>query len=152
MRVKMTLAAAALAALFTALLAGPATARSIHVGPGDSIQAAIDRADPGDTIKIARGTYQQNVQIKKDGITLKGAGHGKTVLQGGGATTPVDDVCGGEQGGADGICVADATVSQKGPPVVSREIVGVRIKKLNVEKFDGTGAIFFGDPAHEAGG
>jgi Right handed beta helix region len=144
MRVKMTFAAAALAALLSALLAGPATARVIHVGPGESIQAAVDQAAPGTTIKIAAGTYHQNVQIKKDRITLRGAGHGKTVLDGGGPATPVDDVCGGEAGGVDGICVADATVSQNGPPTVNREIEGVRIKKLTVENFGGTGVFFFG--------
>jgi Right handed beta helix region len=144
MRVKMTLAAAALAALLTALLSAPATARSIHVGPGDSIQAAVNGADLGDTIKIAAGIYHQNVQIKKDGITLNGAGSSKTVLQGGGTGTPVDDVCTGEEGGFVGICVADATVSQNGPPTVNREIAGVRINRLAVEGFGGDGVFFFG--------
>ena len=47
MRVKKTLVAAALAGLTTMLLSGPAAADVIKVSPGDSIQAAIDKADPG---------------------------------------------------------------------------------------------------------
>jgi hypothetical protein len=144
MRVKMTLAAAALAALVSALFAVPASAGVIHVGPGDSIQSAVDKADPGDTIKLAPGTYVQNVQIKKDGITLKGSGADETILKGGGTQTPVDDVCGGEQGGVDGICVADASVPQNGPPTVNKVIADVRVKGLTVESFGGTGVFFFG--------
>jgi Right handed beta helix region len=144
MRVKTTFAAFALAALLTALWAGPANAGVIKVGPGESIQAAIDQADPGDTIKLAPGTYQQNVQIKKDGITLKGAGARDTILQGGGTATPVDPVCGGEAGGFSGICVADATVSDTGPPVPNREIADVEIKGLTVKGFEGDGVFFFG--------
>ena len=45
------------AALLVALLPGLAAAASLQVHPGDSIQAAIDRAAPGDVIEIHRGRY-----------------------------------------------------------------------------------------------
>ena len=51
--------------------AGP---RTIQVGPGESIQAAIDRARPGDTVEVASGVYRENLTITTDGITLRGAG------------------------------------------------------------------------------
>src|SRR3954469_25175736 len=38
-----------------------------------SIQSAIDKAAPGDTI-VVRGTHRENVVIGKDGITLRGVG------------------------------------------------------------------------------
>jgi nitrous oxidase accessory protein NosD len=64
-----------LAAMF-ALLACASTAqaeRATVVGPGDSIQAAVDAAEPGDTILVF-GTHRENVAIGTDGLTLRGVG------------------------------------------------------------------------------
>jgi pectin methylesterase-like acyl-CoA thioesterase len=65
-----------LAALALLATAGPASAHAstVVVGPGDSIQAAVDAAVPGQTIVVLRGTYRENVVISKDGITLRGHG------------------------------------------------------------------------------
>ena len=93
MRVKTTLVAAALAGLITMLLSGPAAADVIRVQEGESIQAAVDRADPGDTVKLGPGTYQESVQIQTDRITLKGAGADDTVIEPGGPSEP--SLCGG---------------------------------------------------------
>jgi hypothetical protein len=56
--------------------------RTIVVGPHQSIQAAINRARPGDTVFLLPGVYHQSVQIRTDGITLRGSGAfgGGTVL------------------------------------------------------------------------
>ncbi len=51
--------------------AGSASADSSVVGPGESIQKAINAADPGDTI-IVRGLHREDVAIRKDGIKLRG--------------------------------------------------------------------------------
>jgi nitrous oxidase accessory protein NosD len=50
---------------------GSAGAQSSVVGPGESIQKAIDAADPGDTI-VVRGVHREDVVIRKDGIKLRG--------------------------------------------------------------------------------
>jgi hypothetical protein len=78
--------AACAAGLGIALSSGTAASawatRTIVVGPGQSIQAAVDRARPGDTVLVKPGVYHQTVQIRTDGITLRGSGdfRGGTVL------------------------------------------------------------------------
>lgn len=55
-------------ALFTLM----AHAKNITVKDGDTIQAAIKKAVPGDTILVYPGTYKESVYIDKDNITLRG--------------------------------------------------------------------------------
>jgi parallel beta-helix repeat protein len=50
---------------------GSAGAQSSVVGPGESIQKAINAADPGDTI-VVKGVHREDVVIRKDGIELRG--------------------------------------------------------------------------------
>jgi nitrous oxidase accessory protein NosD len=50
--------------------------RVLHVGRG-GIQAAVDRARPGDTVRIRRGTYRGRVELRgasKRGVSLIGEG------------------------------------------------------------------------------
>src|SRR4051812_15297404 len=67
-------------------LAAPAAAGTIHVKPGQSIQAAVAAARPGDTVKVHPGTYTERgtdcrsgsstcaVLVTKNNIRLVGAG------------------------------------------------------------------------------
>ena len=48
-------------AMFTVV----AGATTHYVNPGDSINSAVDSADPGDTIIVRDGTYNENVLVKK---------------------------------------------------------------------------------------
>jgi parallel beta-helix repeat protein len=50
---------------------GSAEAESSVVGPGESIQKAINSAHPGDTI-VVKGVHREDVVIRKDGIKLRG--------------------------------------------------------------------------------
>ena len=65
--------------LLAALPSGVAAAGSSDtwvVHPGESIQAAVDQAQSGDTIEIEAGTYQEAVCIDGKGLTIVGAGRG----------------------------------------------------------------------------
>jgi hypothetical protein len=56
---------------------------TIVVSPGQSIQAAVNHARPGDIVLLKPGVYHQSVQIRTDGITLRGSGNSRqgTVLK-----------------------------------------------------------------------
>src|SRR5215208_966336 len=65
----LTVLVASGVALATAI--GSAQAANKVVGPGESIQKAINAAHPGDTI-VVRGVHREDVFIRKDGIKLRG--------------------------------------------------------------------------------
>lgn len=46
--------------------------QTLTVRPGESIQSAVDRAEPGDTVEIPYGVYHERVVIDKSDITLRG--------------------------------------------------------------------------------
>lgn len=73
-------------ALALALAAGVGSAteaKSLVVGPGESIQKAINSAHSGDVIRIGPGTYAGGVTIDKS-VNVIGSGAGKTIIKGGG--------------------------------------------------------------------
>lgn len=59
--------------LFAILSPIAAHAASFVVWPGQSLQAAIDAAAPGDNITVQTGTYNENISITK-GIDIRGTG------------------------------------------------------------------------------
>src|SRR5581483_216205 len=59
---------AMLVAITTAIYADAATITATR-----TIQDAVDRASPGDTIYIPAGTYHEAVRVSKDRITIQGA-------------------------------------------------------------------------------
>lgn len=48
--------------------------KTIHVKPGNSIQEAIDSANPGDTIIVHNGSYRENIDVNKEVIIVSESG------------------------------------------------------------------------------
>ena len=65
----------------------PTCDQTVKNVPGDypTIQAAIDAASSGDTVKIAAGTYTEDLNLKS-GICLEGAGIDQTIISKAGAS------------------------------------------------------------------
>lgn len=60
----------------------------LNVSPGQSIQMAIDGADPGDTVTVAPGTYTENLTLRS-GVNVEGSGAEDTILRGTGTGSVV---------------------------------------------------------------
>ncbi|HKN95913.1 MAG TPA: right-handed parallel beta-helix repeat-containing protein [Pseudonocardiaceae bacterium] len=135
-----TVVVAAFAMVGMAFAVLPAdAAQVIVVSPGQSIQAAVDAASPGDTVLVRPGTYHESVTISKDDITLEGSGTGAggTLLEPP-AQFP-DDFCASvppdfpTEGG--GICVFGDFDHETG--VVNSRVTGDRVTNLRVSGFAG---------------
>jgi hypothetical protein len=121
--------------------AQPASAATIDVFPGDSIQAAVNKADPGDTIIVHAGVYHESVLIRKNGIHVQGAGASDsgTVLR---PPTKPQARC---MHGASGFCVF-GHIGPSGPvPVVNVHITGFKVRgfpAFGMVAFEARGTVF----------
>lgn len=116
--------------------------KKVVVGPGQSIQAAVDAAKPGATIYVF-GTHQENVAITTDGITLIGV---HAVLEPAGTATRNACLDPTNPGDVNGFCVLGDVDFDTG--VVNREVKNVTIEGFTVRGFSDSGIIAFG--AHHA--
>jgi len=91
--VKKAISITLLAGILLILVAGVVDAESATIYVPDdysTIQAAVDAANPGDTIIVRDGTYTENVNIDKDHLTIKSEnGAKKTIVL---AADPSDHV------------------------------------------------------------
>jgi len=85
--------------------------QTLTVKAGESIQAAVDRARPGDTIEVIAGVYKEEVKIDLDNITLRGVTDLRTEGDNAARTTntvpgsPVRPVLDGDKKLSDGVIV-----------------------------------------------
>lgn len=115
------LALAAVTVLPAAHAAPTAGGAVLRVPAGQSIQAALDTARPGDTVELGPGTHTGGVEIATSGVTLRGSGPG-TVLEPG---APGRCAASG-----DGVCLTGAGAAP---------LTGVRVADLTVRGFPGAG-------------
>ena len=138
--------AACAAGLGIALISGTAasasTSNTIVVGPGQSIQAAVDRAHPGDTVRVKPGVYHQSVQIRKNGITLRGSGdfYGGTVIV---PPKSIPKTLCNQAFGPTGICILAKKVDAKTGAVIT-PVRNDTVTALLVKGFPGNGVFGYG--------
>ncbi len=135
-----------LVAIAASLLVLPAaaTAKVLKVQVGQSIQAAVDRAHPGDTVQMAPGTYTESstqcpprpsrscaVVVTEDDISIVGrqGGHGKRVVLEAGAAGQNEGISVGREGG--GGCLDDPSL----------RVHGSLIKGITVRGFEDDGVL-----------
>jgi len=111
---------------------GSAGAESSVVGPGESIQKAINAADPGDTI-IVRGVHREDVIIRKNGIKLRGVGNAVIEAP---ARAKADSRC-SRFSGPTAICVLGDFNPETGE--VRRYVEDVSISGLTIRGFEAVG-------------
>jgi parallel beta-helix repeat protein len=145
-RVKLGMAVVGVGLVAAVLVpAGSAHAAVRNVGAGQSIQAAVNAASPGDTIKVASGVFRESVEVTKS-LTILGAGAGNTVLQP--PASPPNPIqgfpCQDPQAPAvlNGFCI-HGTIDQNTFQVTS-PIGAVRVSGFTVKNFGSTGVLFFG--------
>ena len=105
---------------------------SLIVRPDESIQEAVDAAEPGDTIVVKKGIYNETVVIDKDGISLRGV---KAVLEP--PSEPTEGPCEGA-----GFCVLGDVDFQTGE--VSEYVEDVSISGFTIRDFSVYGIVGFG--------
>src|SRR5690606_39996348 len=72
------------AALLAAMAAAdPAAAATIEVAAGESLAAAIERAAPGDTLRLSPGRYPGNVVVDKT-LVIEGPEDRSAIVEGDG--------------------------------------------------------------------
>ncbi len=110
---------------------GSAGAQSAVVGPGESIQKAVNAADPGDTI-IVRGVHKEDVIIRKNGIKLRGD---DAVIEAP-ATAKADSPC-SKASGPTAICVLGDFNPETGE--VNKRVSDVSVSGFTIRGFKAVG-------------
>src|SRR5919112_744707 len=128
-----TMALTLLVASGVALVAGVGSAQAANkvVGPGESIQKAINAADPGDTI-VVRGVHKEDVIIRKKGIKLRGDAPVREAP----ATAKADSPC-SKASGPTAICVLGDFNPETGE--VNKRVSDVSVSGFTIRGFKAVG-------------
>ncbi len=102
---------------------GNATTTTVH--QGESIQAAIDAASPGDTIRVEPGIYAESLTVDVQGLTLEGTEKDGVVVQASGGS--------GVLVNTDGVTLRDFDVTGNATNgVVADGANGLRAERVHV--------------------
>ena len=114
-----------------------ATADTHVVHPGESIQAAVDAASPGDTIVVTPGTYRESIRIGTDGLTLRA--HGPVTLK-----PPKYSHSGCYLPEHVGICIVPSDFDPNSFTYGGNRVRDVTVSGFRVVGFEGDGVFGFG--------
>jgi hypothetical protein len=131
-------------ALSVPAAAAAAGGSTIVVNPGQSIQAAVNQAQPGDTVLVKPGVYHQAVLITTDGITLRGSGDflGGTVIEP--PASPPHNLCNNPHiFGPTGVCIFAKQVNPKNGKVIT-PVYDDTVTGLYVTGFSSNGVFGYG--------
>ena len=119
-----------------------AAGSTIVVGPGQSIQAAVNQAQPGDTVLVKPGVYHQSVTIRTDGITLRGSGDflRGTVIEP--PASPPKNLC-AKAFGPTGVCILAKQLNPKTGKVIT-PVYDDTVTGLYVTGWPGNGVFGYG--------
>ncbi len=121
----------------------------VDVYPGDSIQAAIDAAVPGDVIHVNPGAYVENININKN-ISLIGGSDGNGLLSDEVIITPADSAQNTIHiaAGSDGVSIEGLTIYgvDGASPAIEKSAIYVQGAQSNLRIADNT-IIAAGDAA-----
>ncbi len=130
----MRFAVAALAA--SLVFAGAAEARTWRVRPGpdaqQQLQTALIEAQPGDTVRLARGRYDlnQGLSLAVDRVTIRGEGQDRSILS-------FDNQTRGAEGllvTASGVVLRDFAVENaRGDAIKARDCEGITFRGVRAE-------------------
>lgn len=126
--------------------ADPAAAHgsTVHtVRPGESIQAALDQAGPGDTVLVRPGTYRENLELSTDGVTL--LGYGATLAAPDVPTHRRCSIAAETTRNLFGVCIAgEVETVPGGTPTVRGFVHDITIRGLTISQFPNTGIVAMG--------
>lgn len=128
---------ATLVAGFMAVTGTASASETIWVHPGQSIQEAVERAHPGDTIVVTAGTYHESVQIRHNHLTL--IGQDAVIVP---PTQAPQTLCTRAFGSA-GFCVLAKELNEQ-TGVVSTPVVDDTIRGFTINGFDDFGVVTYG--------
>ncbi len=136
---KSTVRVSVLCAALLALAAFPATAAKIAPGPDvqERLQEALILAKSGDVIELDAGVFEltMGLSLDADNVTLKGAGHEKSILS-----------FKGQNAGSEGLLVTSSGVTLQDFAVENTKGDGIKVKGANGITFRGVRAEWTGGP------
>ncbi|GEM_PF-2805886 len=136
---------------------------NVNTGQENStIEYALGNANEGDTLVVSAGTYEENVTIDVDGLTLKSASKHQAVIEGGVDVEASDVTIEGFKIISDGVAIhVDDDVVTNGLTVRNNEIIsdghGIRThwqqfdENENIKNLEITGNKFFGGDSSDGG-
>ena len=119
--------AAALVIVILLLAVASVSAAEYQVHEGESIQAVVNMANPGDNITVHNGTYTENVVVNRSKITIRSAnGSAVTIVQSNSTDTHVFNITDQNNVTLEGFTISDASAA----PSMAKGLIAMSLSAL----------------------